>query len=136
MNWDAIGAVAEMLAAIGVIISLVFVGLQVRKGLAESRAATKQATTDTEVTVVSTFAQHAEIWNKALSGVPLEEGRETRLGILLFALLMIDYENRFYQHKAGYFDDRSWENRVAILHNVILMPIYDLWRPVTQRRLH
>jgi len=128
VNWDAIGAIAEMLAAVGVIISLIFVGLQVRKGSAESRAATKQATTDTEVIVVSTFAKHAEIWNKAISGAPLKEGAETRLGILLFALLMIDYENRFHQHKAGYFDDRSWKNRVTILRNVVPLPIYCLWR--------
>lgn len=30
MNWDAIGAISEMLGAIGVIASLVYVGSQVR----------------------------------------------------------------------------------------------------------
>ena len=35
MNWDAIGAIAELMAAVGVIISLVFVGLH----LADSREA-------------------------------------------------------------------------------------------------
>ena len=30
MNWDAIGASAEMLAAIGVIISLVYLAVQMR----------------------------------------------------------------------------------------------------------
>ena len=128
MNWDAIGAIAEMLAAAGVIISLIFVGLQVRKSTAESRAATKQATTDTEIVMVSTFANHAEVWHKAVSGVPLEKGAETRLGILLFNLLMIDYENRFHQHKAGYFDDRSWDNRVQTFRHMLELPIFDEWR--------
>ena len=128
MNWDAIGAIAELLAAFGVIISLIFVGVQVRKGSAESRAATKQATTDTEIHMVSTFARHAAIWEKANAGQPLEEGAETRLGILLFNMLMIDYENRYHQYRAGYFDDLSWENRVSILRNIVHLPIFDLWR--------
>ena len=128
MNWDAIGAIAEMLAALGVIISLIFVGLQVRKSTAESRAATKQATTDTEIVMVSTFANHAEVWDKVASGGSFEEGAETRLAILLFNLLMIDYENRYHQHKAGYFDDRSWENRVRTFRTMVNQPIFDLWR--------
>ena len=128
MNWDAIGAIAEMLAALGVIISLIFVGLQVRKSTAESRAATKQATTDTEIVMVSTFANHAEVWEKVANGALPDEGTETRTAILLFNMLMIDYENRYHQHKAGYFDDRSWENRVATFRTMVKHPIFDLWR--------
>lgn len=128
MNWDAIGAVAELLAAIGVIISLIFVGLQVRKSTAESKAATKQATTDTEIAMVSAFADHAEIWEKATTGAPITGATDTRRAILLVNLLMIDYENRFHQHEAGYFDDRSWANRVAILRNMVTLPMFDIWR--------
>ena len=128
MNWDAIGAIAEMLAALGVIISLIFVGMQVRKGSAESRAATMQSTTDTEVAIVRTLAANADIWNKIISVSPLESGVETRKGILLFALLMIDYENRFHQHRAGYFDSRSWNGRVRILRKTVTLPIFDVWR--------
>ena len=128
MNWDAIGAIAEMLAAFGVIISLIFVGVQVRKGSAESRAATKQATTDTEIHMVSTFARYPEIWNKVQTGQPLADVVETRQAILLFNMLMIDYENRYHQYQAGYFDDLSWQNRVSILRTIVDFPIFELWR--------
>ena len=43
MNWDAITAVAEVLGVIGVIVSLVFVGYQIRKNTIASEAATYQA---------------------------------------------------------------------------------------------
>lgn len=70
MNWDAIGAIAELLAAIGVIVSLIFVGLQVKKSNAEARLATIQATTDTEIMMVSAFADHAE--NESLFSLDFE----------------------------------------------------------------
>jgi len=31
MNWDAVGAVAELLGAIGVIVSLVYLAIQIRR---------------------------------------------------------------------------------------------------------
>ena len=37
MNWDAIGASAEMLAAVGVIISLLYVASQIRQNTAANR---------------------------------------------------------------------------------------------------
>lgn len=128
MNWDAIGAIADLLAAIGVIISLVFVGLQIRKGNAEARAATMQATTDTEMTMLSILANHAEVWEKVTAGTELQPGTETRTAILLFASLMIDYENRFHQNRAGNYDERTWANRRSNLRKLTTLPIYDLWR--------
>jgi len=136
MNWDAIAAVAELMAAFGVIISLVFVGIQVRKSNAEARSATMQATTDTEIAMVATHAGHAETWNKVVTGVPLEDGTELRRGILLFNLLMIDYENRFHQFLAGNLDFRSWSQRLEILHQLVTMPIYDHWRNSPGGRSH
>ncbi len=128
MNWDAIGAIAELLAAIGVIISLIFVGLQVRKGNAEARAATMQATTDTELMMLGIITANAEVWEKVTTGIELQAGTETRTAILLFAALMIDYENRFHQHRVGNYDERSWANRRFNLRILVTLPIFDLWR--------
>lgn len=128
MNWDAIGAIAEMLAAIGVIISLLFVGLQVKKSNVEARAATIQSTTDTEIMMVATFARYAEVWNKVNSGHSLEGDTEIRRGIVLFNLLMIDYENRFHHFQAGNLDVRSWNNRLEMLDTLVTLPMFDMWR--------
>ena len=40
MNWDAIAAVGEIVGALGVIASVVYLAIQVRRAIAESRAAT------------------------------------------------------------------------------------------------
>lgn len=40
MNWDAIAAVGEIVGAAGVIASVVYLAIQVRRAIAESRAST------------------------------------------------------------------------------------------------
>ena len=40
MNWDAVGALAELVGATGVIASLIFVGFQVRGSIPSSRTRT------------------------------------------------------------------------------------------------
>jgi len=36
MNWEAVGAIAEIIATFGVIISLVYLGLQIRGQIVEA----------------------------------------------------------------------------------------------------
>jgi hypothetical protein len=46
MNWDAIGAVAELLGALGVIASLVYLGRQINHNSEIVQASTNQAVAD------------------------------------------------------------------------------------------
>ena len=59
MNWIAISGIAETVGAFGVIISLIYVGLQIRQNTIASRAANYQQWVDTQVNV-----------NRALSDDP------------------------------------------------------------------
>lgn len=136
MNWDAISAVAELLAAIGVIVSLIFVGLQLKKSNAEARSATMQATTDSEIMMVATLTRYADTWNKVNTGQDLEGDTEFRRGVLLFNLLMIDYENRFHQFQAGNLVGRSWSTRLSMLDTLVTLPIYESWRQSPGGRSH
>ncbi len=45
MNWEALGAIAELIAAIGVIFSILYLALQIRQATVASRAASYQDTT-------------------------------------------------------------------------------------------
>ena len=99
MNWKLsdLASAAEVVAAIGVIVSLIFVGFQIRDGNKETRAATIQASLDSEMFLQSHFLRYAGVWEKLVAGLPLSEGEETRKGIVLFNMLMTMNENRFHQ---------------------------------------
>ncbi len=46
MNWDALGAIAELLGAVGVIASLFYVASQIRRNSGALEASTNQAVAD------------------------------------------------------------------------------------------
>ena len=116
-------SIAEIIAAIGVIFSLIFVGLQINEGNVETRAATIQATLNSEMTFQSEILRYAETWEKVATGAPVPEGVETRRGIILYNLLMTQYENRYHQVAAGYVEGLP-EN----LEMIVALPFYEVWR--------
>ncbi len=123
-----VASVAEIIASVGVILSLIFVGLQISDSNRETRAATVQAILDSELFMIATITNHAGTWDKVITGAPLASGEERRMGITLFNLLMTEAENRYYQFDSGYLDAQSWEGRVSSLRPIVALPMYELWR--------
>ena len=127
-NLSVAASIAEIAASVGVLLSLIFVGTQIRDGNRETRAATIQAALDSEMFLAATAAEHAAIWDKVMTGQPLTAGEEMRTGIVLYNLLMTESENRFRQFNEGYLDARSWEGRRASLGLMVKLPVYEVWR--------
>ena len=130
MKWELSewAAIAEIVAAVGVILSLIFVGLQINEGNQEARAASVQASSDAEARMLSTLVAEKDIWEKVLTGAPLEEGAELRGGILLLTLLMVNADNRYYQFRSGYLDSSSWYGYESNLPLLVRLPIFKIWR--------
>lgn len=118
-DWSS---VAEIVAAIGVILSLLFVGFQISDGNRETRAATIQAALDSEIAVNTEMMRYADTWEKVSSGEPIPDRTEARRAVVLFNSLMMIYENRYFQYQAGYIEQ---EPNVRALTR---MPFFDTWR--------
>lgn len=123
-----LASAAEIIASIGVVLSLIFVGLQIRDANRETRAATLRSAADTELYMAAEVANHAATWDKLLNGEPLTRGAERRKGIILFNMLMIESENRYHQFNSGYLSAESWEGRLSTLRPLANLPIYRVWR--------
>ena len=124
-----IASIAEIAAAIGVIVSLIFVGLQINEGNRETRAATAQALFDSEMFMSKTFVEHAGTWAKVLAGTPLEEGEEERKAINLYNMVIMESENRFNQFRSGYIDAAAWQSTLESLPTLRNLPMYETWTP-------
>ncbi|MGR8948215.1 MAG: hypothetical protein ACU84Q_09230 [Gammaproteobacteria bacterium] len=61
MSWDAISGIAEAVGAIGVIISLLYVGVQIRQNTIASRAANYQQWVDTQVNVNRALSDDSDV---------------------------------------------------------------------------
>ena len=119
---------AEIIASIGVILSLIFVGMQINEGNRETRATTLQAASDTQLILMGELLRYADTWEKVLSGDPLADGAEMRRGIILYNLVMTENVNLFHQFNAGYLDDANWASRQNNFRRLVKLPIYDVWK--------
>lgn len=128
MNWEAIGAISEIIGAIAVVVTLVYLAIQIRQSNREARASTLQTALRFEMEATAILARHSSTWDKVVTGRPLDEGGETRTAIVIYNALMIEAENRFHQYQAGFLDQQSWDGRLASLRHLVRMPIYGAWK--------
>jgi len=111
MNWDAIGAVGELIGAVAVVVSLAYLATQVRNQIKESRlvavheiqAAFRESIQGFTVgDLADVFAKGEEDW----SSLTLAETIKLLGGILPMLRL---WEEAFIQHEQGRLERRIWE---------------------------
>ena len=128
MTLEQLAALAEIIASIAVILSLLFVGFQLRDSNRQARAAAVQDSLASEIQISTIFAENAETWEKVISGEPINEKGELRKAIHLYNILMSDSENRFYEHRQGYLNEESWQSRLRTLEISSKLPIFVHWQ--------
>ena len=111
MNWDAIAAAAEILAAVGVIVSLLYLGQQIRNQTLETRLAFANEFVNQLNLVysdLSTNAQLSELWVKGLQDFSaLSPPQRAQFSAFAGRLLRI-VESVFHQYRWGRIDDTVW----------------------------
>jgi len=117
MNWDAIGAIGEIVGAIAVLITLIYLAIQIRQNSATQRAQTHQQLALERVIglrMISTNKELRDAVGKAQSGKPLTEDEQ---GILFSTTVMHlrEYENELYQHSKGMIEDDELEVQRSLL---------------------
>lgn len=106
MSWDAIGALGEVIGALAVVVSLIYVGAQLRQSNALSKASaihTNNAFYADVFSVIATDGELASIYQKATEGQELDPGEFARYTAFLrmyFAMLEDTYE----QQKSGLYE--------------------------------
>ena len=120
LEWAAI---AEIIGAIAVVITLIYLAVQIRDSNVETRATTAQAALDSEIFLSAELVRYAAIWDKVVNSVPLADGEENRRGIILYNMLMTQFENRYRQYASGYLEDLP-----ASVDRLVALPFFDAWR--------
>lgn len=104
-------SIAEIIGAIGVMISLVFVGLQVMQANKQSRVAARQeqvVATGLISRVLAEDAQLSDIWTRAIAGLEMTPAERTRVvAYLMFVERM--QEGLYWQYLDGQVDEELWQ---------------------------
>jgi hypothetical protein len=129
MSIMELGALGEFVGAFAVVVTLGYLAVQVRHSKTaletnsqETRAATRQAILESEMFFQSQILSCAGTWEKVVVGEPLEDREEMRKGIVLYNMLMTQYENRYHQYRSGYLD------AMPDIQLTVGFPIYENWR--------
>ena len=107
MNWDAIAAFADSLAAVGVILSLGYVGYQVSETKKALKASVAQARTDLGVQLITSryTSNIADLLAKSNNNYD-DLGDAERIKLKSFFSAHVRHsQNMFYQQRQGLLDD-------------------------------
>ena len=117
MNWDAVGAIGEIVSAIAVLGTLIYLAMQIRQSSDTQRAQTHQQLAHDRIINYRLMIANKEIRDavsKAQFGKPLTTDEQRLLYWLSMANLRA-YENELYQHSKGMIEDEELELQRKVL---------------------
>ena len=129
MNWDAIGAIAEMIGGIAVLITLVYLAIQVRHASRIQRQTLLTNQTAHWVANCQTIGAHPELnqaWHKALRGADMTREERWQWSILLYGVIL-DFEEMYHLQKEGYEYEFRWESIQRALRIYLTTPAGKRW---------
>ena len=129
MDWEAIGAVGEVLGAVGVILTLAYLAVQIRQNTAMMTAQTVQASVDATQRVLLFRAEHADM-RAALRKARNDEELSTDEVDLLWSYLQaafMNFQARLQHHTRGVFDASVNESYEKILVDYLEGPYVQRW---------
>ena len=127
MNWEAIGAIGEVLGAIGVIVTLVYLAGQLRQNTKELRSARHESYASLSFSVNEFRAEHAEILAKHFSGEPLSD-TELIVANANAQKLFVIMETTYLHYREGTLAEDIYQARMVGLTAIMTnAPIREIW---------
>lgn len=130
MNWEALGAAAEVVGAVAVVVSLIYLALQVKSNTESTRTSTYQ----------SVVAEFGEL-NRSMASTPdmsmlfirgmedfesLTPDERARCSQLFFVCFH-NFENMYYQYRKGYLEYDVWIGWQRIMLAYYARPGFQVW---------
>ena len=130
MNWEAMGSIAELLGALGVIVSLVYLATQVRSNTAAIRAGTSQDVTNRASEISQSISLDPSATEIIYVGLrdpdALSAEQRRQFGGILLAIFRA-YENVEYQFRGGFLDQGEWSGLSSNLRSTATQPGFVTW---------
>ena len=125
MNWDAIGAVGEIIGAIAVVASLIYLATQIRQSRHESQAASRDSMAKLTTDILLRVAENSElasIFRRGQNNIEnLSEDEALQFICLLYSIFE-SWETAFSQLKRGTMSDQDWKKWDVIIGQYMSQP--------------
>ena len=109
MDWDALGAIAELLGALAVFMTLVYLAVQLKQNNAFAQAQAMQARTDTQLNMISfvlSDPKYLRSIRKTVSSIAASEKEglseeDKATANIILGVMRTTLENTFEQYRKG-----------------------------------
>lgn len=125
MNWDAIGAVGEIIGALAVFITLIYLALQIRQNTRAVNSSALDSTVNTISIARQSIYENDDVARVYLKGLAtpdaLDELERLKFRLLLHNL-MLSQSNIFAQTKFSDLPSSEWQAQTKVIARVLGSP--------------
>jgi len=139
MNWEAMGAIGEIVGAVGVIATLAYLAVQIRQNTASLKASTIQTVLEASASLHDLCASDPDLGRIFIAGSEdqssLAEEEQVRFHFLMMAFLR-RLENIYHQGLSDQVSDSEWSGVRYSAINVLARPGANDWWTTNKSRFN
>ena len=121
MTWDAVGAIGEIIGALAVLVTLIYLAKQISQNSNMMKATIKEQRAAATQVQIQRRIDLADLLAKSASGGALSPSEEFQIQTF-FRGTMRNYETYFQQYSSGLFDEAEWAGITKGLVKLLLDP--------------
>jgi hypothetical protein len=125
MDWEAASAIGQIIGALGVFLTLVYLALQIRQNTKAVQASAVDASISKVTSVRQSIYENADVCEIYAKGLvapdDLDEESQTRFRILMHNILLAISNIYSQTHLAG-LSSSMWESQLVLLRRVVTSP--------------
>ena len=137
MNWDAIGAIGEILGALAVFASLIYLALQIKQNTLSLRASAKHDATSRQLEYFDTLLENSDlrtVYRKGLNEFSSLDLDDQDVFWMLMYKAFFTFSEAFYEYRHAHFDEEQWlESSEAIDWHLSHTGARDWWHHPQRR---
>lgn len=127
MDWVVWSAVAQIVGSAAIVITLIYLAMQIRQNTDAMQAAAREAIAERDVEWLYSLVDNPELGPLFRKEEPLTEVEASRMNASLVAFMRIR-ETNFRQYKSGILDKETWANyRSSIVRGPLSQPLARVW---------
>jgi hypothetical protein len=124
MSLSDVAALAGVVSSLAVLVSLVYLALQIRQAAHNQRAETQASVTARRVDFLMRIAEPgmAEVAMLGAAGDPVATPLQSFQYISQMQAALTNWEDEFFQHRNGMLDERRYRLQLAVNRDIFALP--------------
>ena len=139
MNWEAIGAVGEIVGAAAVVVTLIYVARQIQQNTDQAKLASSHAVDTSNMLVFDPIysGENGEIWTKGHSSPETLSEHECEIfNMLMTRILLTSFNTTSYHHSRGALETEPYQPNVDYFSSIVATPGGQKWYASHKNFLH